>query len=129
MNPETGSVKMDQKTLVEFSDQDQVLIASLDTDAVGISGIDAVSQVFREVILQRRPQNLVIDFTRVRFLTSLALGLLVDTWRRMKEYNGRLIICGINPQLMRVFRITHLDRIFEFSDDPASAVRAIKNQT
>jgi anti-sigma B factor antagonist len=72
---------------------------------------------------------LVIDFTRVRFLTSLTLGLLVDTWRRMKEYNGRLMICGINPQLMRVFRITHLDRIFEFSDDPASAVRAIKNHT
>jgi anti-sigma B factor antagonist len=118
---------MEQKTLVEFSVQDEILIASLDTATISISGIDSISQALREVITQQRPQNLIIDFTRVRFLSSLMLGLLVDIWRRMKEYGGRVRICGIDPQLTRVFRITHLDRIFEFSADPAGAVEAMKS--
>ena len=98
-----------------------VLAATIST-----SGIDPIAQSLRELIDRQHPQNVIIDFSRVRFLSSMMLGLLVDIWRRMKEYGGRVRICGIDPQLTRVFRITHLDRIFEFSPDMDSALEAMK---
>ena len=44
---------------------------------------------------------------------------------RMKTYEGGVVISGINPQLYRVFKITHLDRIFEFFPDRSSAVKSV----
>ena len=58
----------------------------------------------------------------------MMLGLLVDLWRRMKEYGGALCICGIDPQLGRVFRITHLDKIFRFCRDLPEALEALKTR-
>ena len=68
---------------------------------------------------------MLIDFTGVKFFSSSMLGLLVDLWRRLKEYNGTMVISGINPQLTRVFKITNLDKIFEFYPDGASAVKTL----
>lgn len=120
---------MEQKPSVEVSVQGEVTIISLDAAAISTLEADSIAGSLREVIDQQHPQKVVIDFSRVRFLSSMMLGLLVDIWRRMKEYGGRIRICSIDPQLTRVFRITHLDRIFEFSEDLESALEAIKNDT
>jgi anti-anti-sigma factor len=53
------------------------------------------------------------------------LGLLVDIWRRMKDRGGTLLISGINPQMTRVFRITHLDKLFEFYENTDAAVASL----
>ena len=119
---------MDQPSLVEISTQEDITIVSLDAATISTSGMEPIARALREVIDQRRPEKLIIDFSRVRFISSMMLGLLVDIWRRMKEYGGLVRICGIDPQLTRVFRITHLDRIFDFSKDLSSAVAAMKTQ-
>jgi anti-sigma B factor antagonist len=53
------------------------------------------------------------------------LGLLVDIWRRLKDCGGVVVISGINPNLTRVFRITNLDKVFEFYPDIESALKAL----
>ncbi len=117
---------MDEKTPVNISMRDDITVVTLEAAAISTSGIDPIAQTLREVIGQQRPHKVIIDFGQVRFLSSMMLGLLVDVWRRMKEYGGLIRICGIDPQLTRVFRITHLDRIFEFSPTLDSAVDAMK---
>jgi len=89
------------------------------------SGIDKMTEKLRTYIGTQKPQKMLVDFTDVRFFTSQMLGVLVDVWRRLRDHGGRLLICGINPQLNRVFRITNLDRIFEFYPDKEAAVNAL----
>jgi len=57
----------------------------------------------------------VVDFECVKFFSSTVLGLLLDIRAKLKAYNGEVVISSINPQLYRVFKITHLDKIFKFS--------------
>jgi anti-anti-sigma regulatory factor len=52
----------------------------------------------------------------------------VDIWRKLGEYGGIMLISGINPQLNRIFKITNLDKIFEFYPDRAGAIKAIKDK-
>jgi anti-anti-sigma factor len=78
------------------------------------------------MIDQKQPRKLVIDFSQVRFFSSQVLGLLVDIWRRVKEFGGCLTISGIDPQLTRVFRITHLDKLFTFYENTDSAIASMK---
>ena len=119
---------MAQESLLDISVEGDVTIVSLDTASISAAGVEPIAQSLRTLITDRQPAKIVVDFTRVRFISSMMLGLLVDCWRRMKEYGGTLCICGIDPQLSRIFRITHLDKIFRFCPDVPAAVRALKTQ-
>jgi len=39
-----------------------------------------------------------------------------------------MLISGVNPQLNRVFKITNLDKIFEFYPDRSHAVEAMRKK-
>ena len=95
----------------------------------GISDIDQLSGQLHQFIADNRPGKMVIDFADVRFFSSQLLGLLVDVWKRLKDYDGVLVICGINPHLTRVFKITSLDRIFEFYPDRSGAIEALDGKS
>jgi anti-sigma B factor antagonist len=116
---------MDEKTLTKIEIRGRVSVISF--TAASIGGIDDIEQISGEVrgyVEDNQPGKVVVDFDDVRFFSSQMLGLLVDIWRRLREYDGQVFISGINPQLGRVFKITNLDRIFEFYPDIESAVAA-----
>jgi anti-sigma B factor antagonist len=112
---------------LEITTQDDVLIVSFRQTCIhGIAHVENVADVLRSMIDEKQPRKLVIDFSQVRFFSSQVLGLLVDIWRRVKDFGGSLTISGIDPQLTRVFRITHLDKLFTFHENTDSAVASMK---
>jgi len=116
---------MDEKALTKIETRGSVSVISF--VAASIGGIDDVEQIgidVRGYVEDNQPRKIIVDFDGVRFFSSQMLGLLVDMWRRLKEHDGQVFISGINPQLSRVFKITNLDRIFEFYPDIESAVAA-----
>jgi anti-sigma B factor antagonist len=119
---------METHNRLSLTEQDGVVVAALNAESVSVTELEAVSAILREYITRNRPSRLVFDLSRIRFLSSMTLGLLVDIWRRLKEIGGQMRICGIQPHLMRVFRITHLDRIFEFSPDCDHALHAFRQK-
>lgn len=120
--------KMDNTTDLQITASGDVAVVSFGTAAIdAFSGIDEMIERLRAYIGTEKPKKMVVDFAGVRFFTSQMLGVLVDVWRRLRDYGGRLLICGINPQLNRVFRITNLDRIFEFYPDRDAAVSALSD--
>ena len=117
---------MDKEKTIEITNIGDVTIVSFNSASIsGADGIEEIISRLREFVTDNRPRKMVVDFGGVKFFSSQLLGLLVDVWRRLKDYDGRLVISGINPQLGRVFKITNLDRIFEFYPDRQSAVKAI----
>jgi anti-sigma B factor antagonist len=116
-----------QDNSLDISSQaDVVIISFRQTSIEGITGVENAADILRSMIREQKPRKMVIDFSQVRFFSSQMLGLLVDLWRRMKEIGGALTISGINPQLTRVFRITHLDKLFEFYENTDLAVASLQ---
>ena len=116
---------MGEENIIEITDFDDVSVISFCSASIsGGCGVEKISSRVREFIADSRPKKLVVDFSGVKFFSSQMLGLLVDVWRRLKEYGGVVRISGINPELGRVFKITNLDRIFQFHPDKESAVKA-----
>jgi anti-sigma B factor antagonist len=117
---------MDSTNDLQITTSGDIAVVSFGAPTIdALSGIDDMTNRLRAYIGTEKPNKMVVDFTDVRFFTSQMLGVLVDVWRRLRDYGGRLLICGINPQLNRVFRITNLDRIFEFYPDRDAAVSAL----
>ncbi len=58
-------------------------------------------------------QHLLLDFTHVEYLNSMELGTLISLHKRVEAAGGRLTLFNLNPQVFKVFTITHLDTLLE----------------
>ncbi|MBN1124430.1 MAG: STAS domain-containing protein [Sedimentisphaerales bacterium] len=70
--------------------------------------------------------KLIMDFSSVQFLTSTALGLLIRISKKVRENQGQMSLCGIQPKIMEVFKITQLDRVFDIQPDVTSGIKAME---
>jgi anti-anti-sigma factor len=68
-------------------------------------------------------QKMILDFTNVKFLSSHALGILLTLNKKLNAVKGSMLICGLRSELMKVFTITSLDKLFKFYPDDAAALK------
>ena len=120
---------MDKQEIITIDIEGDVTIVSFGLETItGLSGLEQINERLRALIADDRPGKIIVDFAGVKFFSSQVLGLLVEVWRRLNDYGGIMLISGINPQLNRVFKITNLDKIFNFYPDRSSAVKAISQK-
>ncbi len=58
----------------------------------------------------RRGTAVVLDLSDVTFVDSFALGVLVDTHRRLRAEGGGLIVANVDDRVLRVLRLSGLIR-------------------
>jgi anti-sigma B factor antagonist len=57
--------------------------------------------------------KLLLDFANVDHLSSAALGMLINANNRVRQKNGQLRLTNIKPQILEVFVITKLNKLFK----------------
>lgn len=57
-----------------------------------------------------------LDLSKVNYIDSTGLGVLVGAYKAQRASNGRLILTGMNDRIMRLFRITNLHEIIEIEE-------------
>jgi anti-sigma B factor antagonist len=65
---------------------------------------------------------IVLDFTRVHHICSSALGVLVSLKRKIRNKNGELKLVLDDEDLLQVFEITMLDKVFDIYPTVEEAV-------
>lgn len=65
--------------------------------------------------------NIVVDLEGVSFIDSSGLGVLVSALRRARERDGAVRIVCTRENILKVFRITGLDKVFPVFSDVAEA--------
>lgn len=61
---------------------------------------------------EKKPSRLVVNLEDVTYMDSSGIGTLVETLRKIKAYDGKLVLCGMNERVHSVFEITRLDQFF-----------------
>jgi len=67
--------------------------------------------------------HLVVDLTKVAFIDSSGLGVLVGALRRVREKDGVMRIVCTRDSILKLFRITGLDKVFPLFTDASEASR------
>jgi len=57
-------------------------------------------------------KHVVVDLTETTFIDSSSLGVLIGAHRRLRRYEGSLVIVCNNDAIAKTFRITGLDSVF-----------------
>jgi anti-sigma B factor antagonist len=63
-------------------------------------------------ILAEGQKYVVLNVSKVEYLDSTGLGVLIGTLKRLRETGGNLVIVGPAPRITRIFEITGLYKIF-----------------
>ena len=66
--------------------------------------------------------KLLLDFSAVDHLSSAALGKLIDANNKIKGKSGQLRLTNIKPQILEVFVITKLNKLFRIFPSRAEAL-------
>lgn len=69
--------------------------------------------------------NMVIDFSKIKFLSSAVLGKLIALNKKIAAQKGRLAFCNINNDIMEVFKITRLDKLIPICEDEEQAIKKV----
>ena len=62
------------------------------------------------------PQICILDFQEVSFVDSSGIAVVINALRNMAQIEGRLLLTGISPQPMRVFRASGIDKLVEIRE-------------
>jgi anti-sigma B factor antagonist len=54
-----------------------------------------------------------IDFSQCSFIDSTGLGVLISIYKKCMEKGGSLKLYSLHPEVMRIFTLTRLDKVFE----------------
>ena len=72
-------------------------------------------------LVESGSRQVVVDLGRVEFLDSTGLGVLVGALKRLRVVGGELLLVCAQERLLKIFRITGLDRVFQLFDSVESA--------
>ena len=75
-----------------------------------------------ETLFERGARRIVVDLLGVTFLGSVGLGVLTDAAKRARAAGGECVLVSDDPRILRVFKITGLDRIFRIERSLMEAV-------
>ena len=62
------------------------------------------------------PEICVLDFRDVTFVDSSGIAVVINALRSMTQIEGRLLLTGISPQPLRVFRASGIDKLVEIKE-------------
>ncbi len=102
-------------TVVEFTVTS--LMDPLELDRLGVA--------LYKLVDEQDVRMLLLDFERVQYLSSQAIGIVMGLRRRLAALDkSMLVLCGVGPKLLELLRITGLDRVLPIKHSQREAILA-----
>ena len=98
------------------------MVAFKDSKILDDVTLDEIKQELNQLLGKASGPDLLLDFANVEFMSSAMLGLLGQLHRKIAAGHGRLKMCGIRPEILQVFKITSLDKLFSIHKDAPTAL-------
>jgi len=67
--------------------------------------------------------RLAVDLSQVMMLSSAGLGGLISLHNRCEAGGGKLVVYGIQDQIMQLMALTRLDKLLIFAPDRKTAIQ------
>ena len=80
------------------------------------ANIESLGRSLLDLVEKQDTRKLILEFSAVRFMSSQALGVLLQLKKALDPVHGQVVIAGIRPELHKVFKITNLHKMFIFHD-------------
>ncbi len=75
-------------------------------------------------MVDEKPQQLVVDLSKVTYIDSSGLAVLIEGMQNVESYGGQFALAGLQENVRPIFEIARLDQVFRIFPDVDSALAA-----
>ena len=104
-----------------YAKDDVLTLRILDERLVDPEQLKRVFDDLETLLGKSEERQIVLDFKAVKFMASAALGKLVSFQKKCLEFKAKLKLCSVAPEILEVFKITKLNKVFGIEPDEATA--------
>jgi stage II sporulation protein AA (anti-sigma F factor antagonist) len=88
---------------------------------------EEMRDVVDDIIETRNVSSIVFDFSRIQFMDSAGIGLILGRYKKIKDM-GNIYVAGVNESIDRILLISGLHKIIVKCEDINDAVKRVENQ-
>jgi len=74
------------------------------------------------LMIEDQPKHLVVDLSRVSYIDSSGLAVLIEAMQNVAQYDGKFALAGLQDSVRPIFEIARLDQVFRIFPDVDSAL-------
>ena len=109
-------------TVIELDQDGAASILRIEGDVTSASEADLMAAY--GLAVANGAKVVVLDFSKLAYMNSGGIGLLVTLLVRAQRGGGRLVATGLSEHYREIFALTRLDEAIEIHDDESAAVAA-----
>lgn len=76
-------------------------------------------------MIDQKPPRLVVDLSKVSYIDSSGLAVLIEGMQNVEAYGGKFILAGIQENVKPIFEIARLDQVFIIFPHVDAALAAV----
>ena len=111
-------------------------IQEQDVNGVKVLRLEGRLDAISSNLLEKKMQELldhshvycILDFTKVGYLSSAGMRLLLSMTKKMKQEEGMLAICSMHDDVMEIIRMAGFERILAIYPLEKEAIAAVLSQ-
>lgn len=85
-----------------------------------------VRQKIDSEIIKSSTKNVVFDFSKVSFMDSSGIGVIVGRYKNVQKINGKTLMSNVDTQMKKIFEMSGLLKIIPVFDDIDMAIRSLE---
>ncbi len=116
-----------KRPVVTVNYDGDVVIVKIDREKIlEEKDIQDLEDTLMPLLEENNPLKMVVDFSKVEYLSSSVLGLLIRLNNTIKDQGGYMSLCNISSRIFGIFKITRLDKVFSLFENIEEAVAHTK---
>lgn len=112
-------------TVLTRRDGDILVVYFQDVSIIDEARIAGLGEELLELVKSEN-EKIIVNFENVSFMSSAMIGKLIHFSTRCKEEKLELRLCNINDNVMTVFTLMNLEKVFKIDKDESDAVASLK---
>jgi stage II sporulation protein AA (anti-sigma F factor antagonist) len=92
------------------------------TGQVRISTQNEFKDLLDKLVEESVGKTVILNLDGVVYMNSIGLGIIIDTFKKFKEMEGRIVLCSLQTDIMNLFEVTKLNRFIEIYNSENEAM-------
>lgn len=97
---------------IELSGQQQLITVRLDGEIDHFTA-STVKEAVEEELMKTGAVNVAFDFSKVTFMDSSGIGLILGRYKTVSALGGRIILFGMNREILKLMKMSGVDKIVQ----------------
>lgn len=114
------NLTIDDELMIESRNVNDILVVNLQGDLDAFTIQKVKNQLTQSI--ENGYRKIVVNLSRVRYINSTSIGVLVGRLRELKEYHGELALAELSDRVNRVLTLVGGKKLFNIFNTESEAI-------